>query len=234
MDSRKLILTAACISALAGVSAQAATVLIDFGRADNPAGSTYNIASIPANGDNVTTGNLALFDTGLAATGWTVNVTENGSNLGGTAGSGADVSAFPAALAGFETEALEDSIFGNPNGVDPAGLLVTISGLDNSKTYDLLFYGSRSSQNSPDQTWSLTLGTGGASVVHSSLDNTTTVVDWDGLSTNGSGVIAFQISNGGAGGLALNFGQIVEVPEPGSLALLGLGGLLVASRRRRA
>jgi hypothetical protein len=111
-----------------------------------------------------------------------------------------------------------------------------------SGIYDLLFYGSRlNGQNVPAQTWSLTQGTGGANVVHASLDNQTVVVDWDDLSTNGAGIIAFTITGANNGALALNFGSISSVsgpavPEPSTFGLAALGLLslgLVGCRRRK-
>ena len=58
-------------------------------------------------------------------------------------------------------------------------------------------------------------------MVHQSNGNATTVVDWDGLVTNGSGVIAFTISGsqGTSGALALNFGSITAnaAATPGTL-----------------
>lgn len=228
----------AAASMITAESMTATTVLIDFGRsnsvtAGSEAPSPYNIAAIPGNVSNATTGDVALSDTGTNPTGWTVNVTENGSGNGGRAGSGADVFAYPAAVAGFDGDALKDSLFANDGGGTNVSMIVTIAGLDDTKTYDLLFYGSRSNGQNVFQTWSLTEGAGGADVSHNSLNNNATVVDWNGISTNGSGVIAFSITGTGDGAAAaINFGQIIEVPEPSSLALFGLGSLLVARRRR--
>jgi hypothetical protein len=116
-------------------------------------------------------------------------------------------------------------------------LTITLSGLDNTKTYDLLFYGARQNGQNLSQTWALTAGTygvGGADVTHDSLGNTSTVVDWNGVSTNGSGGIAFTITGPAntVGALALNFGQITAVPEPATALLGGLGFLCLLRRRR--
>ncbi len=162
---------------------------------------------------------------------WTATVADTGNGNGGDAGDGADHDlALPAAVAGFAATATRDSLFANGSA---AQLTVTIAGLDVASNYDLLFYGSRGN-NGPTQTWSLTAGSGGADVSHGILDNTTTVVDWDNLSTNGSGVIAFTISgNSGSDGIGINFGQISQVPEPSALMLLGIAVGLVLLRRRR-
>jgi hypothetical protein len=209
------------------VATSASTVLIDFGRTGNTTGSPYN---------NVQFAPVALQDTTLAATGWTIDVTEDGSGSGGEAGAGADVAVFPAAVSSFATTALQDSLFANGAS---ASMTVSVSGLDDGLSYDLLFYGSRlNGQNIPDQTWTLTEGAGGAPVVHPSLDNQTVVVDWEGLSTNGSGIIEFTITGATSGALALNFGRIIEnsaatVPEPSTIVLAAIGLLGLAFHRRR-
>ena len=55
---------------------------------------------------------------------------------------------------------------------------------------------------------------------------------FDGLVADGGGTLAFDFNLGGDLDAPLNGFQLVEVPEPSSLALLGLGGLLIARRRR--
>ena len=214
--------------------AEATTVLIDFGIESQVAASPYNQVSLPPNGNNVTSGSVALTDTASAATGWSVVVTENGNGNGGDAGSGANQGTYPASLAGYDTAALQDSMFAN--GTSPS-MTVTISGLDSSAAYDFLFYGARQNGQNANQRWSVTTGTGGSVVTHNSLNNTSTVVDWDGVVPDGTGTIVITIDTpavGAAGALALNFGEITEqIPEPSSLLLLGPASMTALVRRKR-
>lgn len=229
-----LTLAALASTSLIAADADAATVLIDFGRTTNTTGGVYNDVTLASSSGSATTGDVALSNTGSAPTGWTINFTENGSGNGGPAGGGADVNSFPPAVSSFATTALQDSLFFNDGGGTNISAVITIDGLDNSKTYDLLFYGSRGNGQSANQTWTITKGSGGGGpVTHASGLNSTTVVDWNNVSTDGNNVIEFTITATGDGQAgAINFGQIIEVPEPSSLALLSLGGLLIARRRR--
>ena len=209
--------------------AAGATALIDFGVADTPSYNQIQSGS----------GTVALNDTAAAPTGWSVVVTNNGSGNIGNAGAGANVSSFPASLAGFEASALRDSIFANQGngGSDPA-MLLTFSGLATGGSYDLLLYGSRANGQSADQQWTLVAGTGGAMVSHPSEQNSTVVVEWPGIVADSSGVISIQLNANATdnlGALALNFGSIsgAAVPEPSSSLLLGLAGLALVGRRKR-
>jgi hypothetical protein len=216
--------------ALAG-NASAVTALIDFGISNTP---TYNSVSMLTAPD---TGVVPLFDTMMVSTGWSARVLETGSGNGGNAGAGANATVFPASLSGFETTALQDSIFANQGTGTTPSMVLTFSGLNSAATYNLLLYGSRLNAQGADQRWALTQGSPGAPVTHFSEDNRTTVVDWMGVSPNGSGVIEILIDSPGPdnlGALALNFGSITEVvPEPSSVFLLGLSGLGLLARRRR-
>ncbi|MGJ8695482.1 MAG: hypothetical protein ACSHYF_04140 [Verrucomicrobiaceae bacterium] len=214
-------------------SAHAVTALIDFGTANAP--SPYNTVPITFGAD-ADTGIVALNDTSSAATGWSVNVSETGTGNGGNAGAGANVSSFPASLSSYAAEALQDSIYANQGGGTTPSMVLTLSGLNSALTYDLLLYGSRANGQGVDQIWNITQGTGGATVTHFSELNDTTVVDWQGVSPNGSGVIEVSITAGAdaAGALALNFGSITEnaIPEPSAGLLCALAGLALVKRRR--
>jgi hypothetical protein len=102
--------------ALSAFTANAATVLIDFGRSDNFASGYNGVAMTTENTNNATSGLISLFE-GASDTGWDIVVTETGPVTtgganGGNAGAGADQATFPVALSSFSTTALQDSIYG--------------------------------------------------------------------------------------------------------------------------
>jgi hypothetical protein len=218
------------------VTVPAATVLIDFGRSTNTTPGYNNVGETNA----FTIANLN--DTTSSATGWSINVANSGTGVNpgfGVAGAGANVAAFPAALSSFATTALQDSIFSNAASGSLSSQTVTIGGLSTLETYDLLFYGSRSNGQDVLQNWTMVQGTGGATISHQSLANTTTVVNWAGIVPNASGVISFTISGTSTptgSATALNFGSITSapVPEPTSMVFAALAGVVCVSRRRRA
>ena len=218
----------------------AATVLIDFGNASGTPGG-YTEVVTGGNGDGATSGDVTL-----GATGWTINVSETGALNGGNAGSGANygsvIGDYPGELSSFEVTALQDGIFANANGInDNSQLTVAISGLVDGYDYDLLFYGARGNSVTSDEQgadWDITKGIGGGATINTDItDNSTDVVDWDGIRSVG-GQIVFTITSEGTSfnsDISLNFGEIIEtVPEPSSLALLGLGGFALMLRRKRS
>lgn len=214
--------------------ANAATALIDFGTANAP--SPYNLIPMPF-GAAADSGIVALNDTASAFTGWSAQVLETGTGNGGTAGGGANVASFPAALAAFDALALRDSIYANQGGGTAPSMVLTLSGLNTLSTYNLLLYGSRANGQGVDQIWNITEGTGGATVEHVSELNASTAVNWSNISPNPSGVIEVTLTAGtdSGGALALNFGSITEnaIPEPSSALLYSLAGLSLLARRRR-
>jgi len=208
-------------------NASAASVLIDFGNdgTNSPAAGYVSAAMASGNSTNNTTGNVPL-----TGTTWSVNVIETGNGNGGNAGDGANYTGtYPAAVSGFSSDALQNGIFANGSA---SQLTVTFSGLSNTESYDLLFYGSRGNNGPNTSTWSITTGSGGANQSSDILNNSTDVIDWNGITADG-GEIAFTISGGS--NISLNFGQIVSspIPEPSSTALLGLGGIALILRRRK-
>jgi len=233
----QLILAGLLLCFIATGSVKAATVLIDFGNASGTPGGYTEVVTGP-NGDGATSGDVAL-----GTTGWTINVTETGAKNGGNAGAGANygtvIGDYPGELSSFEVAALQDGIFANADGIEGnSQLTVAISGLVDGYDYDLLFYGARGN-NGDEQgaDWNITTGIGGSTINTGVFNNSTDVVDWDGIKSVG-GEIVFTITSVGTSfesEISLNFGQIIEtVPEPSSSALLGLGGLALALRRRRS
>jgi arylsulfatase A-like enzyme len=199
---KRFLLVAVCM-----VMGIAHAALIDFGDPSLSPATGYTLVEMQgSNGSGVSSGDVAL-----GTTGWTINVSETGSLNGGDAGAGANYTgAYPAALTGFETDALENGMFANASSTGTAQLTVTLSGLDDSLSYDLLFYAARGNNGSSDAIWEMTTGIGGASLSTPIYNNATGVADWDGIQPVG-GEIVFSITSVGIGTdevIALNFGEI--------------------------
>ena len=240
-------------------SLPANTVLIDFGRTDNTtathAGATYNNVAVNlldngVAGTHVINGSgtsQALVTTANASSAWTIALSKPnpGGLFGqtGTAGAGGEYpgsypSAFPSIVQTFAETALEDGVYVN-NG---ATLLVTISGLDDGRKYDLLTYGARvtSATPSPVEAYTLSIGTAttGATAqaiqVSSATSNSNISPFWGEITPVG-GQIRFAVDAvGGESGRinSINFLSLTQVPEPRA-ALLGSLGMLALLRRRR-
>jgi fibronectin-binding autotransporter adhesin len=246
----------ACLLAAALVStASATTVLVDFnnvnagGTAANdptPSGGSSNGSGLGTNGlyyHNVFIANnqtaagavtlygggssVALIHTANASSGWTLSLSKGASGTVGTAGTGANYTGpYPAALSAFDSTALRDSIYLNNLCV----LTVSITGLDNTRNYNLLAYGGRGNNAGP-QTNSLTVGSSPSTTTvtfnsHSDEANAVSAVAWTNTAPS-SGQIAFTISAPSnivnSNTAAINFLQLVSSPASPAFSPAGGG-----------
>lgn len=230
-------------------STDATTVYMDFGTfttTGNASGVQYNdigissfvasgLAPLELNGAPGTTSPIALLDTTNTNSGWSlqIDVTNAGGGVFGNQNNITNAGPFPTSLSGIESSALGSFMYANRFET----MDWTFSGLDDSKLYDIVIYGNgRDFDNPVDavMTFTPSIG-GGADFTEKQLDADFSdsvnddVLTWTGV-TSVNGDIEFALESGFEGWI--NFVSITEVPEPGSLALLGLGGLAMLRRRR--
>lgn len=113
---------------------------------------------------------------------------------------------------------------------------LTLSGLDPTFTYDLYLYGGGSGEGTDVRftVGSVAQDTTGTAAATTALTLGEDYVVFTGIAPSPIGVIEVQwqqIAPGAAGFFGL---QVVEIPEPGSIALASLGLALLACRRRGA
>jgi hypothetical protein len=148
----------------------------------------------------------------------------------------------------YYVQAANDLAFETTTGAN--GLTLTFAGLNDSLTYTLRVYsllnyptsgGGATAVQNRLTTFEVTDGAGTQSVQNTrkfrwdaaSLEASNMV--FSDLQTNGSGQIILRVGFGATdfGTSFLNAAVLEVVPEPASLALMGLGGLMMLPRRRR-
>ena len=231
---------ALCALSLRAGAQSTSTVLVDF-NSDSPgtdstpspdgSGLYWNNVSAATDGSpsaklNGSYAPITLTNTTDGIPGWTLGVTNLPGGYGYNASSGSTFynysGPYPAAVSGFPSSALQDAM-----SVGSSGVSVTLSGLNSGNTYNLVLYGSTTTDSAHYgsggfQTDTLTAGTSASpSAVHfNSVNNSLTVVAWNNVSPDTNGQIAFTIvpdsTNGGGD---LNFLEVVEastsqVPAP--------------------
>ena len=229
-------LVAAPMMALASAS-QAETVLVDFstatpepGVADSNGNRWNTVGTVGTNSVAANFPATALIDTTGASVPWQIAYTGSGNTNTGFGGNGINGPAGPAPL--DQSFAVIDGIFSQNSGGNGVAT-ITYTGLAANSVYNLSLIGGRASSGE-DGVITVTTGTGPGGA----LLNDGTVLSFAATS-DASGSIAFTFNEGVNtsnvfNGSTLNAMSITgtTIPEPTSLALLGLGGLLVARRRR--
>lgn len=244
LHTKTLLTALTATAALAAGSANAATVLVDVSAAAtiaNPEDGLY-WTSI-GTGTNSTVTATDLIDSSNGATPFDLAITTtsvdsggtSGAGFGGTGVNGPDGSSEPF----IDTAGTDDGLFANNDNNGTA--VFTFSDLVAGATYDFSAVGGRASGGEDgeiiilDDATPLGAASAGTRPTYALL-NDGTVADFS-TTANASGEIYFEFRSGGGNngtGATINaLSMTGAVPEPGSLALLGLGGLLIASRRRR-
>ena len=219
--------------------APAATINVDFNSSDGTFGTYTGTAAAP---DAGTTWNAFVIGP------------EGGSPLIGSATSGALLtstggpSAVTVSLGNFRVYEADENVaalapalmtdFGYQQTLGTGGpdSTFTINNLNPSLTYDLYLYG----QNGGYANTATIFTIGGIPQTATNATNAVTTfvqhtnyVLYSGLVPSGAGTISGTFNDAApANNAAFNGLQIVEVPEPAALPLVGVAGLLVLRRRR--
>ncbi|MDB4282267.1 sulfatase-like hydrolase/transferase [Akkermansiaceae bacterium] len=156
---------------------QAASILIDFGRNDNQTTEgNFNNVTGQGGSQGLDTPTVELIDSEGATTGITLNVDFS---LGGSwAGAQADYGGpYPDAVGVQPTTALQDSMFIR----SPAQTILTFTGLEAGRVYDVMIYGARSNNGGPDAEWTFTDNSGETLLGFDVFNNASEVASFIGL-----------------------------------------------------
>lgn len=212
---------------------------------DTSAGSTITATAVGANVANITptnttTGSLLDYTTGTPFATLTFTVTA-GSVTAFNNGTAALVSGTPAydIFNGFV------NVTGTYSGTSDRVIDMTFSGLDPTKTYEVALYGQRNTANAQSNIFTISDAddfTNASSGVGDPNSNTYSVAyanpngyvaQWVDISPGADGDFVITL-DGGTGGMYLSALRLIEidgVPEPASLALLGIGSLIAFRRK---
>ena len=203
---------AACFCALSALAFHANAALYDVNNGVSATGNTQAgwIAATAANG--VT----------FSGAGSTIASRDRGT--GNTNGPGGDTA---------NNDMWRDFIFGNGSDLAGEGLDITITGLLANTDYNVRLWGwDDSSNNGRTALWNGNLLTFPSDPDPTDLDDYVVAFT---ATTNGSGTLVLQgraVNTGQPHNVFVNGFELVAVPEPGSLALALIGGLLMVRRRR--
>lgn len=245
-----LVMAAVCLTA---TSAHAATILVDLSTAatvSNPAVDGKYWTSF-GSGTNSTVTATDLIDSSNVPTTFDLSITTASVSAGGVSGAGFGGTGIngPAGADPFdEANAITDGLFVNNNNDGTA--LFEFSGLVANTDYDFSLIGGRAS-GGKDGGIKILAGTPDSNAVDLDVIESDDLLDSYNLLNDGtvlnftvtstaSGEIDFRFfkgdgTDGNNGGSTFNAFSIDGplIPEPASLALVGLGSLLIASRRRQ-
>jgi hypothetical protein len=190
-------------------AAEASTIVnIDLGDA-NGAAAGFNVIADPTSNANLT-----LDDSSGSSTGISLSYL----NAGGT-----EAQALLATSPSFPDEATTDGVLNSG-----APISLNFSGLQTGLTYDFVLYGEFSSPFGFSNVVTIT-GASSQTLTDDLGDGIPLSVS--GVSPNSNGQLFIDIKPGETNS-ALSLVSVSFVPEPASLALLGLGGLSLLGRRR--
>ncbi|MHB1158508.1 MAG: PEP-CTERM sorting domain-containing protein [Phycisphaerales bacterium] len=236
--ARLLVAGTLLAGASAGASADVLKALVDVGNGQGLPTSPDGNGNYWNQVNNEYGPAVALKSTGNVATGWTLGVSVPGGGTSGSAGftGGLNVPSTGAPADFAVSGAYNDGWFDNGS-FDLPGTF-TFQGLTPATTYVLRLWGSRSGASIGWTDGSVAVTAGSAvggpafTLLDGSLGNVLTLT----LTPSGSGSFAFTLRNStgsdGSSVTGLNVLSLEVIPEPATLGLLAMGGLMMLPRRR--